>query len=166
MTVEVTMLSPPVVTAGQDTGQQQVASFRYTRGSIGDYLATIDWGDGTYSRGLVTVDSLSGQAIILGEHTYASPGPETLNVTVEGYEDGGLGSSSWSVAAGDGSGSDYPIPDALSRDMGVIGDTANPGFNAEELKWCLLMRYGGTPWEDLRPYSFTSEDPGRLRHDG
>ena len=41
----------------------------------GDFAATIDWGDGHQSRGLVTIDTANaGQFLVLGSSTYAQPG--------------------------------------------------------------------------------------------
>lgn len=46
-----------------------------------DYTATIDWGDGQLSPGTAVLVS-PGQFKIVGDHTYALPGPYTISVTV------------------------------------------------------------------------------------
>lgn len=163
MTLSVTMLPDPGVSAGQDPTNQQVASFQFTNGAVGDYTATIDWGDGSSSLGLITPDSSPGQAFVSGAHSYASPGPETVSVGVNGDGDDGVNSTSWSVGTGSGSdsssGNDFVIPDALGQDFTSINNNASPGFQEEALKWSGLMLYGGNPWDTLRPYPFGSEAP-------
>ncbi len=163
MTLSVTMLPDPGVSAGQDPSTQQVASFQFTKGAVGDYTATIDWGDGSSSLALITPDSSPGRAFVSGAHSYASPGPETVSVGVNGDGDDGVNSTSWSVGTGSGSdsssGNDFVIPDALGQDFTSINNNASPGFQEEALKWTGLMLYGGNPWDTLRPYPFGSEAP-------
>jgi len=50
-------------------------------GKLGDYTATIDWGDGTTSSGTVSADAVSGLDVS-GGHTYSSPGSKTVKVTI------------------------------------------------------------------------------------
>jgi hypothetical protein len=57
-----------------------------TRGTLADggttanYAATLDWGDGSTTLGSIT---LSGSTFtVTGNHTYAAPGPFTMNTTV------------------------------------------------------------------------------------
>jgi hypothetical protein len=50
-------------------------------GTAGEYTATITWGDGTSSPGVVAADP-NGGFDVTGSHTYARPGPGTVGVTV------------------------------------------------------------------------------------
>ena len=66
LTVDLTMLPPPTPTAGQDF-TADLGTFTFTDGSIGDYTATIDWGDGTADTGVITPNA-DGSGTISGEH--------------------------------------------------------------------------------------------------
>jgi FG-GAP-like repeat len=68
--------------AGQPFNNVQVATFTstYTGSLAADFLATIDWGDGTTNDGTVT--GSGGSFTVLGSHTYTSGGHDTLNVSV------------------------------------------------------------------------------------
>lgn len=73
---------------GQDTGSVPVATFVDPGGpeALGDYAATIDWGDGTTTTGTITL--ASGTFTVLGDHTYAEesaadhPGSNPYLITV------------------------------------------------------------------------------------
>ena len=60
-----------------------VATFAsaYPAGSATTYTATIDWGDGTVSPGVV---SGSGTLTVSGSHTYTDPGVHTMTVVIAG----------------------------------------------------------------------------------
>lgn len=51
------------------------------KGALGDYKATIVWGDGTTTAGTVTTLAGGGFAIT-GSHTYAATGTDTVKVTI------------------------------------------------------------------------------------
>src|SRR5262249_21593661 len=53
---------------------------------IGDYTATIHWGDGQSSAGAVSYDSGQQRFVVSGSHTYANVGnfPLTVNITDQG----------------------------------------------------------------------------------
>jgi hypothetical protein len=52
-------------------------------GVVGDYSATIDWGDGTSSAGSVAADSkIAGQFDVSGSHTYAEEGAYAVVATI------------------------------------------------------------------------------------
>jgi hypothetical protein len=59
-------------TEGQDSGSQTVATFTDPGGpeALGDYSATIDWGDGKTSSGVISSDG-AGNFTVSGNHTYA-----------------------------------------------------------------------------------------------
>ncbi len=73
---------------------------------------------------------------------------------------GGDGSS---TGSGSGSASDsgggFSIPDALTQDMAQISQYGVPSLASSFFRWGGLLLNGGTPWDGLRPYSFTSENP-------
>src|SRR5262249_5108799 len=55
----------------------------YPLSVAGDYAATIDWGDGRTSVGLVTVDPSSpGELLVVGGTTYSSSGDHPIRVDV------------------------------------------------------------------------------------
>ena len=62
-----------------------VATFTDTNpdAATADYTATIDWGDGQTSVGSLQVSlGLAGQFAVLGSHTYAEEGTDSVNVTL------------------------------------------------------------------------------------
>ena len=68
---------------GSDSGSQTVASFTDPGGpeALGDYGATIDWGDGT-SASAGTISLSSGTFLVSGHHTYAEEGSYPIKVTL------------------------------------------------------------------------------------
>ena len=83
-----TAQSVPVgVTEGQSFSGT-VASFTDAdpSGALGDYQATIDWGDGNFGLGTVVV-GLAGGFDVTATHTYAGRGPYTTTVTI--HDQGG-----------------------------------------------------------------------------
>jgi hypothetical protein len=69
-------------------------------GQIGDFAATINWGDGTTSSGTVTQPGGVGTAFaVTGTHTYATPGTDTVSATI--VDDGGQSATaSFTVTVG------------------------------------------------------------------
>ncbi|HET6878882.1 MAG TPA: DUF4214 domain-containing protein [Pirellulales bacterium] len=51
-------------------------------GSIGNYQATINWGDNQSSPGSVSFDAGSAQFVVSGHHTYTGPGTYTITVNI------------------------------------------------------------------------------------
>lgn len=74
-----TLIAP----AGQPQTNVTVATFSDTdlAALAGEFLATIDWGDGTSSAG--TIAGSNGSFAVKGSHTYAAIGNDTITVTVE-----------------------------------------------------------------------------------
>src|SRR5207248_2482109 len=70
-------------TENADTGTQTVASFVDPAGSeaVGDYSASIDWGDGNVTSGNIT-DQGGGLFTVDGANTYADEGSYTITVTI------------------------------------------------------------------------------------
>jgi hypothetical protein len=98
LSLNLTMLPPPAPIEGQDTGTQNLATFTFSTGALGDYSATIQWGDGSSSAATVQAAS-GGGGTISGHHAYAEEGPFSLSVTVQG--DGSSASGSKTVAVTD-----------------------------------------------------------------
>src|SRR5581483_1025716 len=69
-------------TANQALTNVVVAHFTdaYVSSPASDFAATINWGDGSTSTGAVT--GANGTFTVSGSHTYASPGQDTLTVTM------------------------------------------------------------------------------------
>jgi hypothetical protein len=69
---------------GSATAAQTVATFSDPGGAevLGDYSATIAWGDGLASVGAITFDSNTHRFTVSGEHAYAAEGAPTISVTL------------------------------------------------------------------------------------
>src|SRR5206468_1127504 len=52
-------------------------------GALGDYTATIDWGDGATSTGAIAYDSAAGAFTVTGTHTYDEEGTYAVDVRVD-----------------------------------------------------------------------------------
>ena len=75
--------------SGKNQSNVQVATFTHANGvePASDFIATIDWGDGTTSTGSI---SLSGTSYrVKGSHTYATNGSHTVTTTVVESSGGG-----------------------------------------------------------------------------
>ncbi len=166
LTVDLTLLPPPTPAAGQDF-TANLGSFTFTDGSIGDYKASIDWGDGTVDAGVITANS-NGSGTIRGEHTYYHSGDEPIAVEVDNGNDGSEGATAISVGAGSGSGSgpgpgfgpysgNSSSPSNLSYDISLVSQGGSPSVVLDQSPWTGLLLNGGTPWDDLRPSNFTSQ---------
>lgn len=81
-------VTPPLpVNAIEGTPVQNVTVARFTDADPGakaaDYVATIDWGDGTTTAGAITADASSPTVFfVTGSHTYAEEGPFTVTTTI------------------------------------------------------------------------------------
>jgi len=62
-----------------------VATFTATGGSpsASDFTATINWGDGSSSSGMISLNASTGVFTVTASHDYASPGERTLTTTVQ-----------------------------------------------------------------------------------
>jgi hypothetical protein len=75
-------------TEGANSGTQPLVTFTDPGGAEGlvYYSATVDWGDGILSNGIITYDAGSQTFTVSGDHTYAEDtdvfGPYTITVTV------------------------------------------------------------------------------------
>jgi hypothetical protein len=74
-----TLLAP----AGQALANATVATFSDTdlAALASEFVATIDWGDGTTTAG--TILGANGSFTVAGNHTYATASPDTITVTME-----------------------------------------------------------------------------------
>ncbi len=81
-------VTPVTTVAGHDTGPVTVATFttpNLVAGS-GEYAATITWGDGSTSQGIVA--GQNGAFTVSGDHTYSAAGGYALAVTVIRFDGG------------------------------------------------------------------------------
>jgi cyclophilin family peptidyl-prolyl cis-trans isomerase len=73
------------VTAGGGVPLNDIMVATFTdsdpNGTVSDYTATINWGDGTTSTGTISAGS-TGAFSVLGSHTYSTQGTFTISVTV------------------------------------------------------------------------------------
>ncbi|HTU91468.1 MAG TPA: S53 family peptidase [Gemmataceae bacterium] len=71
-------------TEGQPLNNVAVANFSDPTGSqsVGDYIATITWGDGSVTSGNIIADG-GDLYTVLGSHTYINPGTYALTVSVQ-----------------------------------------------------------------------------------
>jgi hypothetical protein len=60
-------------------------------GTLADYSATLDWGDGISGTGAIAYNAISQRFEILGNHTYAEEGAYTVGVTIR--DNGGSSNS-------------------------------------------------------------------------
>jgi hypothetical protein len=109
---------PPSVNAGLDrtinTGDTLDFQATFTDPGINDtHTATIDWGDGTNSPGLVTESNGSGT--VTGSHTYSIPNSYMVTSTVTD-DDGGVGTDTASVEVIN------QLPVAVCNDVIIIAD--------------------------------------------
>ncbi|HEX7449313.1 MAG TPA: DUF4214 domain-containing protein, partial [Pirellulales bacterium] len=75
---------PVVVPQGTNVTSATVATFTDSGGNqpLSNYTATIDWGDGTTSAGVIAANSGGNGFTVTGSHNYFSPGDRTLKVTI------------------------------------------------------------------------------------
>jgi hypothetical protein len=114
-----------------------VASFTDAdpNGALGDYTATIDWGDGQTSPGTITAGP-AGNFLVSGSHTYAEEGPNTVSVQI--VDAGGSMITATSSA--------------------VVGDAALnvQGMNVSAMEGSTFSGEVGT-FTDANAYALTSE---------
>lgn len=72
-------------TEGAVVSGAAVATFTDPGGKedVGDYSAQIDWGDGTVSPGIVSLNAVSSIYTVAGSHIFQSPGIQAIVVTVQ-----------------------------------------------------------------------------------
>ena len=71
-------------TEGVSTGSQVVARFADPNGAgpLSDYMASVNWGDGSSSIGVVTFDAAFGLFTVSGKHAYVEDGNYKIVVTL------------------------------------------------------------------------------------
>jgi hypothetical protein len=99
------VVSAPITVSGKNQSNVQVATFTHANGvePASDFIATINWGDGTTSTGTI---SRSGTTYsVKSSHTYASGGSHTVTAAVAEAESGMvahmMGALSMAIAADD-----------------------------------------------------------------
>jgi hypothetical protein len=140
---------PTTVTAveGNPTSTT-VATFTDDNASapVGDYTATIDWGDGVTSPGVVTVDA-AGRFAVGGSHTYADEGEYATTTTV--VDDGGSrvtvsGLAQVADAQLAANGIDGYSTNPVDRTLATFTD-ANPGGTTADFTATIDWGDGSTP---------------------
>lgn len=84
-------------------------------GALGQYTATIDWGDGATNAGTVAANPLGGGFVVDGSHLFTASGTETVTATI--HDQGGAvatASSTATVAAN-------PLSPTANPDTFVLG---------------------------------------------
>jgi uncharacterized repeat protein (TIGR01451 family) len=76
------VVSGPITVSGKNQSNVQVATFTHANGvePASDFIATINWGDGTTSTGSITESGTTYK--VKGSHTYAASGSHTVTTTV------------------------------------------------------------------------------------
>jgi hypothetical protein len=70
-----------------------------------DYVATINWGDGTTTTGTIQPDPSGSGFDVVGSHTYTKAGHDTVGIVIQSYNGAGARiSETITVTAGSGSG--------------------------------------------------------------
>ena len=116
----VPVTASPITTVAGTTFKGVVGSFNeYANAPLSDFTATIDWGDGTTSAGIIAIAPL-GAFSVSGSHIYASINiPNTPQVTVKDVG-GGTGTFSFGVTV-----TDPPITATSSAISSVQGQPFN-----------------------------------------
>lgn len=123
---------------GQTRHGVLVGSFTDTGGAepVGNYSATVDWGDGTSSAG--TIASLGGGTFdVLGDHRYSHPGLYSVSVSVA--DEGGATTIIHSLAGNGHADDDDAFIAQVFED--VLGRNADPGAAAQ---FASLLQHGGS----------------------
>ena len=102
VTVESTNVAPTVSVGNVSGDEGEAVSVSATFNDPGDpggHNATISWGDGTTSTGIVTFDPATGNGTVTGDHIYADDGSYTVTVSVvDAQQAGGQDSTNSSIA--------------------------------------------------------------------
>jgi hypothetical protein len=113
---------------GKPINNVQVASFgtSYFHQVASDFIAVIDWGDGTVSAG--TVSGGGGSFTVTGSHTYMANGRDTVRVTVMDDPPGTqsvTGQSTALIGVAPGIGEIFSTPESFfgSRTVATFSDT-------------------------------------------
>jgi len=91
-------------------------------GTVSDYAATIDWGDGTTSAG--TVSAVTGGFAVSGTHTYTTKGDQFYAVTITDQStQGGSGGASPATTVASGTAHVTGAPPLFTQCPAIGGDT-------------------------------------------
>ena len=76
------VVSAPITVSGKNQNNIQVATFTHANGvePASDFVATINWGDGSTSTGTITLSA--GTYKVKGSHTYSANGSHTVTTTI------------------------------------------------------------------------------------
>ena len=122
---------PPVLSAsGANFSVQEGTAFNgtvatikdaMTNQSAGDFTATIDWGDGSQSTGVISAGVNPGDFNVAGQHTYAEAGKFPISIQIDDNDNESV------KADGKATVTDAPLHSAASS----IGGFANVSFNGK-----------------------------------
>ena len=137
------VVSAPITVSGTKQSGIAVATFTHVNGlePASDFVATIDWGDGTTSLGTISQGkgNKSSTYTVKGSHTYSTGGTHTVTTTVVEASSGG-GSMS-ALALMSGSSSSTPTSDIVPM---VQSQTVPPGIALRTLKTASVDEAFGT----------------------
>ncbi|WP_253155892.1 RHS repeat-associated core domain-containing protein [Stieleria tagensis] len=166
---ELTIATPNDLFASEGETVSVVTTF-HDPGRVGDYTATIEWGDGEIETMLVTPAENSFQGSLSAEHVYADDGLYHITMTVT---DGANGTAMQSaLATVDGV---APTVVTGANTAAIAGETnsftlatfSDPGFTnlaaGSEETFAVTINWGdGTPLTSLTEFSLTNGSPGIL----
>jgi uncharacterized repeat protein (TIGR01451 family) len=149
------VVSAPITVSGKNQSNITVATFSHWSSApagaepAGDFVATINWGDGSTSTGTVTYSSKNGNYTVKGSHTYSSNGSHTVTTTVVE-----AGSSPNFAMAGSSNGSAADVPTATastSAGAASVGSTSSPPSDSKRARDAILASTAGlgasiAPW--------------------
>jgi hypothetical protein len=112
-------------TEGAPFTGQTVATFTDPDGNTDptQYAASIDWGDGTTSSGVVTYDSATTSFVVSGDHTYSEEGAYTVAVDISDT-DSSLGSASSTATVADAPLTGTPVTASSTEGAAFSGTVA------------------------------------------
>jgi hypothetical protein len=141
MDAPLTATAIPVSAAAGSQFAGPVASFTDANpgGTVSQYSATINWGDGTSTAGTVTAGA--GDFVISGSHTYAAGG--TYQTTVKITDVGGaIGAATGTAAV---SGAPAPVTTGAPAVSGPNGAAFSGSVNPDGLATTAYFQYGIPP---------------------
>jgi hypothetical protein len=107
-------------TAGKSTGGVVVATFTDADpdGEVGDYIASIQWGDGTVGAGLIRANG-SGGFDVVGNHTYGSAGAKNITVSIHDAGSAAIAHATANIAPA-------PLPTLSINDVSLTEGNSGP----------------------------------------
>ena len=120
-------------------------------GTLSDFTATIDWGDGTTSAGTVTGAGGNAPYTVSGSHTYSSTGPVTITTTITDVGGSKTIASCKETVFG------FPTSNGATF---VIGDLESPPLNINPP---FNVYYWGSQWDQMNPMTGPGPSPSSMK---